>query len=94
MKVKVVYLGVARHKAGLNEEDFELNEGSSLKELLAKIAEAHASLKELIGGLGESPADPTLIATLNGSAVNLANSSGFALKNGDVLTLMTVIGGG
>jgi sulfur carrier protein ThiS len=94
MRIRVVYLGVVRHKVGRSEDEYEVRAGSSLNDLLAKIAESHIALRDLIGGLGESPADPTLIVALNGSAVNPAKSGDVTLKDGDVLTLMTVIGGG
>lgn len=94
MKIKVVYLGVVRHKVGKKEENYELAEGSLLKDLLSRIVEAHRELKRIMSGEGESPVDPTLIATLNGSTINLASGGEIRLKDGDVLTLMTVIGGG
>ncbi|MEM2091901.1 MAG: MoaD/ThiS family protein [Candidatus Bathyarchaeia archaeon] len=94
MRVKVIYLGVVRHKAGLNEEEFNLPEGSTVKDLITRVADSHRALRDLIGGIGESPTDPTLIATLNGSAINLSSSGRVTLKDGDVLALMTVIGGG
>lgn len=94
MRVKVVYLGVVRHKVGRKEEEYELSEGSSFKDLLTKIVEAHIALKDLAGSLNDSQIDPTLIATLNGFAVNLNSSRNIILKDGDTLTLMTVIGGG
>ncbi|MEM3715984.1 MAG: MoaD/ThiS family protein [Candidatus Bathyarchaeia archaeon] len=94
MKVRVIYLGVARHKVGRSEEEYDLSEGSSLKDLLAKIAESHNSIKDLISGVGDNPIDPTLLITLNGSAVNPANIGYINLRDGDTLALMTVIGGG
>lgn len=94
MKIKVVYLGVVRHKVGKKEEEYELAEGSSVRDLLSRIVEVHGELKGIINGEGESPVDPTLIATLNNSTINLKSGSKIKLRNGDVLTLMTVIGGG
>lgn len=94
MRVKVIYLGVVRHKVGRKEEEYELAEGSSLKDLLSRIVENHGKLRGMVSGEGESPIDPTLIATLNGSTVNLVSEGGIKLKGGDVLALMTVISGG
>lgn len=94
MRVKVIYLGVARHKVGKGEEEYNLSESASLKDLLAEIAESHKAIKDLISGVGENPVDPTLLITLNGSAVNLANIGRISLRDGDTLALMTVIGGG
>jgi len=94
MKVKVTYLGVIRHKIGRNEEEFEIFEGASLKDLISKIIEAHSVLRDIMSSTSENLIDPTLIVTLNGLAVNLASGNNIKLKDGDALTLMTVIGGG
>lgn len=94
MKVKVTYLGVLRYKTGKAEEEYELCEGSTLKDLLLRVAERYPSLKDIISGLGDSPADPTLIAALNGLAVRINESGSTMLEDGDTITLMTVIGGG
>ncbi len=94
MKIKVVYLGVVRHKVGKKEEEYELAEGSSLRDLLDRIVKAHEKLKDLVNYREENSVDPTLIVTLNDSTVNLTDRSEIKLKDGDVLTLMTVIGGG
>lgn len=90
----MIYLGVLRYKAGKTEEEYDLCEGASLKELLVRVAEKYPSLKDLIGSLSDSPADPTLIAALNGSSMKISESESITLKDGDTVTLMTVIGGG
>jgi len=94
MRIKVVYLGVIRHKVGKKEEEYRLAEGSSLTNLLSKIIESHKELEKIVSDESESPVDPTLIATLNGSTINLTNKDEIKLKDGDILTLMTVISGG
>ncbi|MEM2320387.1 MAG: MoaD/ThiS family protein [Candidatus Bathyarchaeia archaeon] len=94
MRVRVIYLGVLRHRTGRIEEEYELEDRFSLKDLLTRVAEKYPSLKDIIGGLGESPADPTLIAALNGSSMKISESGNIMLKDGDTVTLMTVIGGG
>jgi len=94
MRVKVTYLGVIRHKIGRSGEEFEIFEGASLRDLIFKIIEAHSTLKDVVSSISENLIDPTLIVTLNGLAVNLASGDNIKLKDGDTLTLMTVIGGG
>ncbi|MEM2341151.1 MAG: MoaD/ThiS family protein [Candidatus Bathyarchaeia archaeon] len=94
MRVKVIYLGVVRHKVGRSEEEFELEDNAFLRDLILKIIGEHGALKDMVSSLGESPIDPTLIVTLNGLAVNLASGNNIKLKDGDTLALMTVIGGG
>lgn len=93
MKIRVIYLGVIRSKVGRNEDEFELVEGSPLKDLLIKVTEKYPSLKDIIGG-SESPVDPTLITALNGISIKVSESGNITLKDGDTVTLMTVIGGG
>ncbi|MEM2272968.1 MAG: MoaD/ThiS family protein [Candidatus Bathyarchaeia archaeon] len=94
MRIRVIYLGVVRQKTGRGEEDYDLVDKSSLKDLLVKVAEKYPSLRDIIGSLGESLADPTLIAALNGASIKIAESDSIMLKDGDTITLMTVIGGG
>jgi molybdopterin synthase sulfur carrier subunit len=94
MKIKVVYLGVIRHKIGRSEEEFEIFEGASLKDLISKIVEAHSMLRDVVSSISENIIDPTLIVTLNGLAVNLTSGDNIKLKDGDTLALMTAIGGG
>ncbi|MEM1515410.1 MAG: MoaD/ThiS family protein [Candidatus Bathyarchaeia archaeon] len=94
MRIRVIYLGVIRHKAGKNEDEYELAEGSPLKNLLIRVVERYPSLKDIIGGSSESPADPTLITALNGVSIKVSESDNIILKDRDTVTLMTVIGGG
>ena len=54
------------------------------------MVEVHGELKGIINGGEESHVDPTLIATLNNSTINLNSGSEIKLRNGDVLTLTTV----
>ncbi|MBS7635504.1 MoaD/ThiS family protein [Candidatus Bathyarchaeota archaeon] len=94
MKVKVVYLGLIRQKIGRKEEEYDLMEGSLLRDLLNSIVETHDALKSIIRMEDESPIDPTLVVMLNGSSINPMGKKEVALKNGDIVTLMTPIGGG
>ncbi|MBS7624223.1 MAG: MoaD/ThiS family protein [Candidatus Bathyarchaeia archaeon] len=94
MRIKVIYLGVTRYKAGKGEEEYELPEGASVKDLLTEVSKHHTLLKDLISSVSDNPIDPPLIVALNGSAINPTNVSHTALKDGDTLALMTVIGGG
>ncbi|MBS7654383.1 MAG: MoaD/ThiS family protein [Candidatus Bathyarchaeia archaeon] len=94
MKVKVEYLGLIRQKIGRKEEEYDLTEGSLLRDLLNSIVETHDALKSIIRIENESPIDPTLVVMLNGSSINPMSKKEIALKNGDIVTLMTPIGGG
>ncbi|MEM1550316.1 MAG: MoaD/ThiS family protein [Candidatus Bathyarchaeia archaeon] len=94
MRIRVIYLGVIRHKVGKSEDEYHLPEGSLLKDLLIKVAEKYPSIKDVIGGLSENSVDPTLIATLNGISIKISESDNILLRDRDTVTLMTVIGGG
>ncbi|MEM2961249.1 MAG: MoaD/ThiS family protein [Candidatus Bathyarchaeia archaeon] len=95
MRVKVLYLGLIRHKTGKNGEEYDLEEDSSLANLLNRIAERYGNaLKGIMGGEGESRLDPTFIVTINGSVVNPTQGDRLKLRNGDSLALMTLISGG
>lgn len=87
-------MGVVRHKTGRGEEEYNLPDKSSLKDFLMKVAERYPALKDIIYSLNENPADPTLIVALNGSSVKISEGDNIMLKDDDVITLMTVIGGG
>ena len=78
MRVKVTYLGVVRGKIGKKEEEYNLAEDSSLRDLLDKIVENHQVLRDVITGKDESSIDPTLIITLNGLAIDTASKGGSA----------------
>jgi molybdopterin converting factor small subunit len=94
MKVKVVYLGIIRQKIGWKEEEYDLVDGSLLTDLLSKIVEKHDVLKNIIRMENENPIDPTLVIMHNGLSINPTGKNEIVLKNGDVVTLMTPIGGG
>lgn len=94
MKVKVVYLGLIRQKVGREKEEYDLTEGSLLRDLLNNIVNMHDALKSIIRMEDESPIDPALVIMLNGLSLNPTDKKEIALKNGDIVTLMTPIGGG
>lgn len=92
--MKVVYLGLIRQKVGRKEEEYDLTEGSLLRDLLNNIVNTHDALKSIIRMEDESPIDPALVIMLNGLSLNPTGKKEIALKNGDIVTLMTPIGGG
>jgi len=94
MKVKVVYLGSIRQKAGVKEEKLNLADGLSVADLLSKIIALHATLKDIIRIGNESLVDPSFVVLLNGLSINLTDAKSAKLKDGDTVTLMTPISGG
>jgi len=95
MRVKTVYLGLVRSKIGKTEEQYELAEGSSLADLLERLEEDYGDkIRPLLRTKGESRLDPTLITTVNGVLKNQSEGGNVSLKDGDVVTFMTLISGG
>ena len=95
MRVKVRYLGLIWKKIGKREEEFEIKGGSSLSELLDKLARTHGkNLKRLFDAEKGNIIDPTYIATVNGVLVDRLEGLRTRLRNGDEVALMTLISGG
>ncbi|MCS7120324.1 MAG: MoaD/ThiS family protein [Nitrososphaerota archaeon] len=94
MKVKLLYLGLVRNSTGRSEEDIYLKEGSSLKDLLNELAKTYGEKFGRFINAKEHLWDPTFIVAVNGKLINLHNESPILLKDGDVISLMTLISGG
>jgi len=91
MLVKVQYLGLIRSKLGKIGEEFDLKEGASLSDLLNSLTEAYGELlKNVLDFKRESVLDPTFIVTVNG----VSRKPDAKLKEGDMVSLMTLISGG
>ena len=95
MRVKVVYLGLVRSKVGKREEEYEVETGSTLSDLLNGLAETYGeSLKSIFGADEENRLDPTFIATVNGRLRDPLRGGDVMLSTGDTVALMTLISGG
>ncbi len=95
MQVKILYLGMVRTKVGKKEEEYEIREGSSLKDLLNTLAKTYGKgLGDFFNVDKESRLDPTFIVTVNGALVNLTGGPDIELRNEDTVALMTLISGG
>ena len=95
MRIKVTYLGLLRTKIGKKEEQYEIKDGSSLSHLFRNLAETYGkSLDNLFSAEKESKLDPTFIVTVNGLLKDAFRGDDVKLKDGDTVTLMTLISGG
>jgi molybdopterin converting factor small subunit len=84
-----------RTKVGKKEENYELGKGSSLSELLNKLARIHGeSLRNIFDVENENVLDPTFIVTINGITSEQLQGFDTILKDGDKIDLMTLISGG
>ena len=96
MRIKIVYLGLVRSRIGKNEEQYEVIEGSSLADLLKILIKNYGErLQSIFEERKESQRlDPTFIMTVNGVLKNPFQGDNITLKEGDIVTVMTLIGGG
>jgi MoaD family protein len=95
MRVKTVYLGLFRNKIGKKEEQFDVEEETSLDNFLKAFKSKYEEeLSSFPWAKNESRVDPTVIVMVNGAAKNLSKEGKYALRDGDVVTLMTIISGG
>ena len=94
MRLRIVYLGLVRSKVGKKEEEYEIEDGSSLLNLLQSLAQTYGkSLKDLLNA-DENRLDPTFISTVNGILKDSSHGSKVILSDGDTVALMTLISGG
>lgn len=95
MRVKVVYLGLVRSKVGKREEEYEVEAGSRLSDLLNSLAGTYGeSLKGIFRSDEGNRLDPTFIATVNGKLRDPLRGGNVMLETGDTVALMTLISGG
>ncbi|MEM1510180.1 MAG: MoaD/ThiS family protein [Zestosphaera sp.] len=97
IKVKVRYLGFLADLSNTLEEEIVLEEGSSLRHLLAKIIEKHSNLSSLIRNiLNESKPLESFPITiiLNGKLLLLNQDLIITLKENDLIILSYPVAGG
>jgi len=95
VKVKVQYLGFIKNLIKRSEDEFELEKGAPLTELLNKIAGIYGKpfkkevyepcLKDMKMGF---------VATVNGILIGQLNGVDTKLSNGDNIILMSLMSGG
>ena len=87
-------MGVLRVKIGLKEAEYTLSSNAKLRDLISKIVETHKlNIKRLLDE-DKSGLDPSYIITVNGVAVNRVGGLNSELKDGDVVSIMSIISGG
>ena len=94
MRIKVRYFTTLRELAGTREEEFCLEEASTLATLIREIstkygAEAHMYMHGPNGRL-----DPSLKVLVNGVDIRRLQGLETTLKDGDVMAVIPPIGGG
>jgi molybdopterin synthase sulfur carrier subunit len=81
MKVRVKYFSIHRDMTDKTEEEIQLDQGATLKDLLDRLIESYSRLKD---------AKDYTVISING---NFAEEKS-KLKDGDVVALFPPVGGG
>lgn len=91
MKIQVHYAAQAREAAGTPTEQIEWAEGCASSDLLVRLAERHPPLRPLLlNGAGEP--SRSVLVFIDDEQVRVAEPR--ALKDGDVVTIVSPISGG
>jgi len=95
MKVKVQYLGFIKNLIKRGEDEFELETGASLSDLLNKIAGTYGKpFKKEFYEPGLKDVKMGFVVTVNGILMGQLNGVDTQLNNGDNVILMSLMSGG
>ena len=95
MKVKVQYLGFIKNLINQSEDEFELEEGASLSELLNKIAGIYGRpFQKEVYEKGIKDVKMGFVVTVNGVLIGQLQGMDTQLSNGDNVILMSLMSGG
>jgi len=95
MKVKVQYLGFIKNLIKRSEDEFELEEGASLAELLNQIAGIYGkAFQKEVYEPGLKDVKMGFVVTVNGVLMGQLQGMGTQLNNGDNIILMSLMSGG
>ncbi len=95
MKVKVQYLGIIKNLIKRSEDEFELEEGASLADLLNKIAGIYGKpFKKEFWEPGLKDVKMGFVVTVNGVLMGQLHGVDTQLNNDDNVILMSLMSGG
>ena len=95
MKVKVQYLGFIKNLIKRSEDEFELETGASLADLLNRIATAYGKpFQKEFYEPGLKDVKMGFVVTVNGVLMGQLNGMDTQLNNGDNVILMSLMSGG
>lgn len=95
MKVKVQYLGFIKNLIKKGEDEFELEEGVSLSELLNKLAGIYGKpFRKEVYEPGLKDVKMGFVVTVNGVLIGQLKGVDTQLSNGDNVILMSLMSGG
>ncbi len=91
-RVKVKFAGVLVSFAGSESIDVDLKCGSTLRELLRRLAEVNPKLRRRL--IEDDDLWPGVYVAINDTDVRLLNGLNTRLNNGDVILFLSYIHGG
>jgi len=95
MKVKVQYLGFIKNLIKRSEDEFDLEEGASLSELLNQVAGIYGkAFKKEVYEPGLKDVKMGFVVTVNGVLMGQLQGVDTQLNNGDNIILMSLMSGG
>jgi len=95
LKVKVQYLGFIRNLIKRSEDEFELEEGASLSELLNQIAGMYGkAFQKEVYEPGLKDVKMGFVVTVNGILIGQLQGVDTRLNNDDNIILMSLMSGG
>ena len=95
MKVKVQYLGFIKNLIRRSSDEFELEEGASLSDLLSQIAGIYGrSFQREVFEPGLRDVKMGFVVTVNGILMGQLQGVDTRLNNGDNIILMSLMSGG
>ncbi len=95
MEVNVQYLGFIKNLIKRSKDEFELETGASLGDLLNKIAEVYGEpFKKEFYEPGLKDVKMGFVVTVNGTLMGQLNGVDTQLNNGDNVILMSLMSGG
>jgi len=95
LKVKVQYLGFIRNLIKRGEDEFELEEGASLSELLNQIAGMYGkAFQKEVYEPGLKDVKMGFVVTVNGILIGQLQGVDTRLNNDDNIILMSLMSGG
>ena len=95
MKVKVHYLGYIRNLLRQKKEEFELEKGTSLSELLDRLAGIYGEpFKKEVFEPGLRDVKMGFVVTVNGILIGQLDGVETKLNEGDNVILMSLMSGG
>jgi len=95
VKVKVQYLGFIKNLIKRSEDEFELEEGASLSEVLNKIARLYGKpFRKEVFEPGLKDVKMGFVITVNGILMGQLHGVNTQLSDGDNVILMSLMSGG